>query len=94
MKYDVIPIIISTIIFMVTLVLTFLLQYPILTSLVLELTLTSLTYLFLILTIRLLRPKKIDLEEIFTSGVAKPPYLFEDELYRFRLPMEEEKSGE
>ncbi|MEM1549253.1 MAG: hypothetical protein QXO74_05340 [Candidatus Methanomethylicia archaeon] len=51
-----------------------------------EIAFLTLIFSFTILVIHFLPPKKIDAENIFLCGLAKPPYLEYKNIYRLNLP--------
>ena len=87
MKYKSLPLSIASIVLIISLILTYAVKSPLISLLSFELFVTSAAYFLLIFSLHILRPRKIDPERIFLSGLAKPPYLHPDEIYVFKLSM-------
>jgi len=93
LKYTYIPLIISLCLLVIGFWIIPLTSDMILTLFLVELASTSIFYLTFIVLIPWLQSRSVDLDSVFMCGLAKPPYIYMDEIYVFSLPfMESEKS--
>jgi len=91
-NYKRLPLMVASLTAVISLILAFLTTSSIVLMLLIEISSISVTYFLLISIIPAIRPEKVNVEDIFMCGVAKPPYLSADEVYRVKIPFEEEES--
>jgi len=87
------PLMVVSLTAIISLILAFFTTNPIVLMLLIEISATSVIYFLFISIIPAIRPEKVNVEDIFMCGAAKPPYLSADEAYRVKIPFAEEEES-
>ena len=89
-RYEYLPLITSIVTALASTIFAFIVENPIMLIFLIEVASTSALFFLFLSILPSLQPEKVDMETVFTCGLAKPPYLDSSELYQFKFPIVEE----